>query len=117
MINHQKLADMHNQNINVVNFPYSHCFIKEFLPYEYALLISSNFKFQEEAQTPDVLFQKTKRGLSDYNKFPQKIKTLVDYLNSKVFLEILEKKFNLKNLIPNYTFFGGGMHESRNGAI
>ena len=116
MINYTELSKLHNKNIIVKNSPYSHAFIKNFLPDKLIRTISQKFKFpNEDLLTKDVLFQKTKRALGVYSKLPKEIKKLIDYLNSDTFIKILEKKFNIKNLIADPSLFGGGMHESRNG--
>lgn len=116
MINHTELSRLHNKNIIVKNNPYSHAFIKNFLPDKLIKIISQKFIFpNEDLLTKDALFQKTKRALGVYSKLPSEIQKLIDYLNSDTFLKILEKKFNIKNLISDPSLFGGGMHESRNG--
>lgn len=116
MLDFKKLSDQHHKILSVKNEPYGHCFVKNFLPYEYAKLVSSKFKFpDEELISKDVLFQKTKRVLGEYQKFPKEVKVVIDYLNSPLFIRVLEEKFKLKNLIPDPTLFGGGMHESRSG--
>ena len=43
------------------------------------------------------------------------LKSFIDHLNSREFVSILEKKFNIPGLLPDPTLFGGGMHESRKG--
>ena len=116
MFNFKELSNYHKNVLKVENKPYGHCFVKNFLPIDSAKLISAKFKFPDEDLTSkDILFQKTKRVLGEYQKLPKEIKVLIDYLNSTYFLKVLEDKFKLKNLIPDPTLFGGGMHESRNG--
>ena len=41
----------------------------------------------------------------------------IDFLHSQYFLHILERKFNLKNLLPDWKLFGGGLHESFRGGF
>ncbi len=47
------------------------------------------------------------------NLFGPNTKTLVHYLNSQPFLEFLSELTNIKNLIPDPYFVGGGYHETR----
>ena len=102
--------------MNVNNEPYGHCSTYDFFPENIIKSVSSSFRFPDTVgSTSDPLFQKTKRSLNDYNLFPQEIKKTIDYLNSRSFIDILEEKFNIKNLLPDPSLFGGGMHESRNG--
>ena len=115
-LNFASLADHHKKTLIVKNTPYGHCSTNDFFPNNIIKNISSSFRFPSTVgSTSDPLFQKTKRSLSDYNLFPFEIKKTVDYLNSQSFINVLEEKFNIKNLIPDPTLFGGGMHESRNG--
>ena len=62
-------------------------------------------------------FQKTKKVLYDYSKMPPTLKKIIDLLYSDEFLRILERKFNLKNLLPDWELFGGGLHESFRGGF
>ena len=115
-LNINSLLNHHKEILNVNNHPYGHCTTKKFLPEEVIRSISSSFKFPDQIDsTSDVLFQKTKKALNEYNLFPSEIKKIINYLNSKNFISILEDKFKIRNLIPDPSLFGGGMHESRNG--
>jgi len=62
-------------------------------------------------------FQKTKKVLYDYLKMPFVLKKTIDFLHSQDFLRILERKFNLKNLLSDWKLFGGGLHESFRGGF
>lgn len=116
MQNFEELSNYHKKALIVNNEPYGHCFIEKFFPDDTAKKLSTSFKFpDEDLKSKDVLFQKTKRILGEYHKFPKVIKNVIDYLNSPYFIKVLEEKFNLRNLLPDPTLFGGGMHESRNG--
>lgn len=108
--------DHHNKTIFVNDNPYQHAHIKKFLPDNLIEKVCNSFYFPKQIEsTSDALFQKTKRGLNDYKRFPEVIKNFIDHLNSKEFVNILEKKFNIQDLLPDPTLFGGGMHESRKG--
>ena len=110
-------AELENK-ITVKNEPYPHAFIKNFLPDGLSKNISDDFRFPEkdpEAGIEDEVFQKTKKGLSQINLMPDSIKNLINRLNSREFISILEKKFEIKNLVSDPTLFGGGMHESFRG--
>ena len=114
--NFTNLLNHHEKVINVIDEPFSYSVTNSFFPKNTIKSISSSFEFADNLNlTSDALFQKTKRAQNDYNLFPLKIKKTVDYLNSKEFLNILENKFKISNLIADPSLFGGGMHESRNG--
>ena len=115
-LDYNLLKTHHKKILNVNNEPYGHCSTKDFFPENIIKSVSSSFRFPDTVgSTSDPLFQKTKRSLNDYNLFPQEIKKTIDYLNSRSFIDILEEKFHIKNLLPDPSLFGGGMHESRNG--
>lgn len=114
--NFQSLASYHKNILSVINHPYGYCITKEFFPENIVKNISSSFKFPDTlGSTSDPLFQKTKRSLNNYELFPPEIKKTIDYFNSQYFINILEEKFKIKNLLPDPSLYGGGMHESRNG--
>ena len=111
-----KVFTHHNETIFVKDYPYQYSHIEKFLHDNLIEKISDNFYFPKEIDsTSDIIFQKTKRGLNDYKQFPEMIKNFINHLNSREFVNILEKKFNIQGLLPDPTLFGGGMHESRNG--
>jgi len=111
-----KIFNHHNETIFVKDHPYQYSHIEKFLPDNLIEKISDNFYFPKKIDsTSDILFQKTKKGLNDYKQFPEVIKNFIDHLCSKKFINILERKFNIKGLIHDPSLFGGGMHESRNG--
>ncbi len=112
----KSLINHHNNVLDVKNDPYGYCTTNNFFPENVIKNVSSSFNFPETiGTTSDVLFQKTKRALNNYDLFPLEIKKIVDYLNSRDFINILEDKFGIQNLVADPSLFGGGMHESRNG--
>ena len=46
---------------------------------------------------------------------PGTIKKIISFFNSKDFIDILEKKFDLRNIEPDWSLHGGGLHESFRG--
>ena len=69
--------------------------------------ISLSFAFPKIVNSSsDALFQKTKRALNNYDLFPNEIKKIIDYLNSKSFIKILEEKFKIDNLLADPSLFG-----------
>ncbi len=109
-----------DKKIEVNQKPYPHASIKNFLPTEFCSKISKDFKIPEKdsnAGIEDKVFQKTKKGLSKIDLMPASIKDLIERLNSPRFISILEKKFEIKNLVADPSLFGGGMHESFRGGF
>ncbi len=58
-----------------------------------------------------------KRKFSEYEKLPPKIKKIVDFFYSKNFIKVLEKKFSLNDIEPDWKLHGGGMHQSPRGGF
>ena len=55
---------------------------------------------------------------NNYDKFPQKIKSFIDFLNSGVFLNFLQDITSVEEkLIADPNLEGGGLHEIKNGGI
>ena len=109
-----------DKKILVSKIPYPHASIKNFLPSQLCKKVSNDFKFPEidpNAGIEDKVFQKTKKGLTKIDLMPYSIQNLINNLNSKKFLSILEKKFEIQNLVADPTLFGGGMHESFKGGF
>ena len=95
--------------------------MKIFFPLEMAKEAEEEFKNYNTTIEAGVRgaehFQKTKRFSNRYEDMPYTIKKIIDFLYSKNFINILEKKFNLKNVEPDWSLFGGGLHESFNGGF
>lgn len=59
-----------------------------------------------------------KFGNNEYEKFPEKIKILFDFLNSNFFLNFLQNITSIKEkLIADKELNGGGMHEIKKGGL
>ena len=59
-----------------------------------------------------------KFGNNEYEKFPEKIKILFDFLNSNFFLNFLQNVTGIKEkLIADKELNGGGMHEIKKGGL
>ena len=55
---------------------------------------------------------------NNYDKFPQKIKSFIDFLNSDIFLNFLQEVTSVEEkLIADPNLEGGGLHEIKNGGI
>ena len=58
-----------------------------------------------------------KKKFSDYQKIPTKIKAIINFFYSENFIKVLEKKFDLKGIQPDWGLHGGGMHQSPRGGF
>ena len=117
MIDKKYIANI-NQKIIVSNDPYPHAVINDFLPLEIVKKAEEEFIGLNQSVTAgSPQFQKTKKVLYDYSKIPFVLKKTIDFFYSQDFLGILERKFNLKNLLADWKLFGGGLHESFRGGF
>ena len=117
MIDEKFLKDLENKIIvNKDPFPYSA--IENFFPIEFVKNTENDFiNLKRKTDAGCEQFKKTKKVLYDYSLMPHNIKSVINFLYSENFLTILEKKFSLKNLLPDWTLHGGGLHESHNGGF
>ena len=72
----------HEKTIIVKNEPYQYAHIKKFFPDNLINEVHNNFIFSETINpSSDILFQKTKRGINDYSKFNNVIKSFIMLLS------------------------------------
>tara|TARA_Y100001970_G_C14036392_1_gene751315 strand:- start:90 stop:863 length:774 start_codon:yes stop_codon:yes gene_type:complete len=108
--------DIIEKKITVDNDPFDHTVIKNFVPLETAKKAEEEFeKFDQLINSQNQRYEKLKSGFNDYSKLPATIKKLIDFFYSENFIKILEKKFNISGIEPDWSLTGGGMHQSFNG--
>tara|TARA_B110000438_G_C15655872_1_gene581622 strand:- start:59 stop:841 length:783 start_codon:yes stop_codon:yes gene_type:complete len=106
------------EKIIVNNNPFPNVLINNLLPIDIVKKAESEFiAFKKTVNAGCKPFQKTKRLFEDYEMMPPTIQEIIKFFNSKSFINVLEKKFNLKNIKPDWTLHGGGLHESFNGGF
>ena len=102
--------------IKVEEKPFSNAICENFLPEEIAKNAEKEFyDFGKTIDSGNARYQKLKRGFSDYSRMPKTIKEIITFFYSDKFIKILEKKFNLENVEPDWKLHGGGMSQSFNG--
>ena len=117
MLNNEILTDIENK-IVVSDDPFPNAIIRNILPKE--IVKNAEDEFIKFAKTKDAgckPFQKTKKLSENYETMPTTIKGIVNFFYSRDFIGILEKKFDLKNVVADWTLHGGGLHESFNGGF
>ena len=97
--------------------PFPHIISDNFLPDIVAEKILSDFPERENPSwlslpTED---QKNKLYMTDLEAFPDSIHHLLNELNSGIFIKLLEKITNIKELITDPKFTGGGLHDISTG--
>ena len=96
--------------------PFPNIIINDFLPIEIVRKAENEFiSYKKTINSGNIRFQKTKMHSDDYANMPHTIKKIIYFFYSKDFIKLLETKFNLRNILPDWNFYGGGMHESRKG--
>ena len=113
-----KFVENINNRISVKNDPFPYFFLNNFLPVELIKKAEKEFiEFNDLSDSGNARYQKTKLGFNKFNEMPINIKKIISFLYSQKFLSILEEKFNLKNLEPDWNLVGGGMHQSFTGGF
>ena len=104
------------KKIVVNNVPFPCAVIKNTLPLEIAKKAENEFLlFNKFVSQENFRYGRPKFSCSTFNEMPKSIKDIITFFYSKNFLEFLEKNFNLKNVLPDWSLWGGGMHSSSRG--
>ena len=105
-----------DKKIIVNNDPFPHSIIENFLPKSLVESAEIEFKkFKQISDSGNKLFQNTKKSYEKFSEMPESIQKIIKLFYSAEFIQILEKKFNLKNVEADWDLHGGGMHESFKG--
>ena len=98
-------------------FPFSTA--ENFLPKDLILTAEKEFNnFSSSIDDGNARYQKFKSGFANYEEMPNSIKKIIELFYSKGFIKILEKKFELEEIEPDWKLHGGGMHQSnKNGYL
>ena len=117
MLDKLLISNLENKLI-VDNEPFPNIVINNFLPIEITKKAESELiEHRNTMDSGNARYQGLKMHSEDYDNMPQTIKKIIDFFYSKEFIGLLEKKFDLKNIMPDWSFFGGGMHESSKGGF
>lgn len=99
--------------MDVQELPFKHAVIDNALPEAMAEMIySSMVKLQADESWYEYnnVFE-VKRATDDLEKIPNEIRRLfTDWFSSRSFILTVEKAFNIKGLVTDYTNRGGGLH-------
>ena len=110
------MFDKIEKKIKVELDPFDHAIVEDFLPTDEIKIAESEFKqFNSSMDSGNARYQKTKKHFENFKLMPQSIKKIIENFYSPKFISILEEKFKLKNIQPDWTLRGGGMHTSETG--
>lgn len=99
--------------------PFPHAVIDNFLPVEMAEKILAHFPI--EAKSHDKIYQKGYGGTHKRQIFPydcdEYARSVFSFFNSATMLQFLEGITNIRGLLPDPYFSGGGLHETAKGGL
>ncbi len=105
-----------SKKIIVEKDPFDHTIVRNFLPDNIVKSAELEFEtFDQLVNSQNQRYEKLKSGFNDYSKLPSTIKKIVEFFYSKEFIKILENKFQIEGIEPDWLLTGGGMHQSFNG--
>lgn len=105
-----------DKKLNLNNSPFPHIISDNFLPKDIVKKAESEFiNFNNLHNAGGYRYGNLKYHFEDFEKMPETIKKIISFFQSKEFIKLLEKKFNLSNVKPDWTLWGGGMHSSKTG--
>ena len=130
MIDNKHLLSDNFENLNQIalneknNYqnasPYPHVVMKKFFNEDFLNSILTEFPNLTNITESEKYSNKNEVKLSynKYENFPNKIKILFDFLNSKTFLLFLQTLTGIKeNLLSDPYLMGGGLHEIKKGGV
>ena len=105
-----------SKKIEINNNPFPHIIQQNFLPKQIVKKAEKEFiNFKNFENTGAYKYGNLKSHFSIYKKMPTNIKKIISFFYSKKFIRLLELKFNLSNIKPDWSLWGGGMHSSKTG--
>jgi len=98
----------------VENDPFPHIAASNFLPIEIAKQAESEFNnFDKLINSGGYRYGNLHTNFTKLNEMPKTVREIITFCNSDSFLKLLGEKFNIKNVIPDWSLWAGGMHKSR----
>ncbi len=100
--------------------PYPHIVINDFFDDSFLNEILTSFPDLSQVKSSEQWKNQNevKFGNSNYSSFPDKIKLFFDFLNSKNFLNFLQRITSIKEkLVHDPELNGGGLHEIKKGGV
>lgn len=101
---------------NLNKDPFPHIMSSNFLPAEVVKKAEDEFlNFNKLISSGGYRYGNLHRHFSVYEKMPPTIRSIISFFYSKAFLNFLELKFKLSNILPDWSMWGAGMHTSPRG--
>jgi len=115
---YEKNLNLQNNFIQAEPFP--NIVIRNFFEDKFLTSVLNDFPDLEKTNNTQRYNNKNelKFANNNYDQFPKSIKKLFDFLNSKVFLEFLQKITSIEEkLISDPELNGGGLHQIKKGGV
>jgi Rps23 Pro-64 3,4-dihydroxylase Tpa1-like proline 4-hydroxylase len=111
---------LHNDFINAE--PFNHIIIDNFFNSNYLDEVLEEIKSLDETldeeynrREKDYIEQSKKIGLSEYNRFGNKLKSLIDFSKSNEMIKFIENITGIDNIQDDPELYGGGIHRTKRG--
>ena len=115
MLNESLVKEI-EKKIVISSNPFPNTIIKNTLPEDIIRKAEDEFiNFSEFNSEETYRYGRAKYYCANYEIMPNTIKDIISFFYSQNFLNLLEKKFNLKNLLPDWGLHGAGLHGSSRG--
>ena len=101
----------------ILNKPFPHFVIDDFLEKESALKIINNFEINKHWTNSSLVNNYKKYGLNNRKYMDKNCNDVIDELGSDEFIEILSKTTGIKNIFLDPHLDGGGLHQIFNGGL
>ncbi|SVD18691.1 uncharacterized protein METZ01_LOCUS371545, partial [marine metagenome] len=112
---YQQVKQSHSEYKKAEPFP--HCVIDNLINEKLLKQVSSEFKINKSDSINFDNPNEKKIASIGWENFGYQSKKLIKYLNSKHFVDFLEKLTGINGLIPDETLEGGGFHEIERGGF
>ena len=99
----------------ILNKPFPHFVIDDFLENESAKKILNNFKINKHWTNSSLVNNYKKYGLNNRKYMDKNCNDVIDELGSDAFIQILSKVTGIKNIFLDPHLDGGGLHQIFNG--
>ena len=129
-MNHLNFLSKKNHDLNLIAekkkidylnaTPFPNIVLDNFFDDDFLKEVVENFPNLEKINSTQEYSNKNevKFANNDYKKFPNSIKSLFDFMNSRIFLEFLQKITSIEEkLVIDQELNGGGLHEIKTGGM
>lgn len=97
--------------MKIERHPFKHIVIDNFLPKKLAEILADKFPIADKDWYEyNNVFEK-KRAMDRLDRMPGQHASVLQELNTHIFMDEIEKMFGIEGLVPDPSFRGGGLHQ------